>query len=80
MQVPMLDFQCAESHSSVASKQELRTGGCWFDPWIGQYSFLGLMIATATGFNLLSLPPTVLTMVRCESRLWLEMTIVWSTG
>ena len=34
----------AESHSSVASVVDLRTGGCWFDSWLGQSSFRGLMI------------------------------------
>ena len=29
---------------SVGSIQDLRTGGCWFDPDVGQYSFVGLMI------------------------------------
>ena len=30
------------SHSSVGSTQNLRTGDPWFDPWLGQYSFLGI--------------------------------------
>ena len=30
--------------SSVGSIADLRTGGCWFDPRLGQYSFRGLMI------------------------------------
>ena len=38
----------AEPHSSVDSVQDLRTGGRWFDPWLGQYSFF------ATEFILLS--------------------------
>ena len=28
----------------------IRTGGRWFDPQLGQYSFQGLMIVIATGF------------------------------
>ena len=34
----------AESHSSVGSVVDLRTGGGWFDPQLCQYSFRGLMI------------------------------------
>ena len=30
----------AEARSSVCSVSELRTGGRWFDPRLGQYSFL----------------------------------------
>ena len=40
------------SPSSVAN---LRAGGRWFDPRLGQYSFRGLMIVIATGFIPLSL-------------------------
>ena len=29
----------AEPHSSVGSIADLRTGGRWFDPRLGQYSF-----------------------------------------
>ena len=36
----------AESHSSVSSIADLRAGGCWFDPRLGQYSFQGFMIVT----------------------------------
>ena len=35
----------AEPHSSVGSVADLRTGGRWFDPRLGQYSFRGLMIS-----------------------------------
>ena len=38
----------------VGSAQDFRTGGRWFDPRLGQYSFRGLMKVTATGFILLS--------------------------
>ena len=45
-------FMCKrpELHSSVGSVADLRTGGFWFDPRLGQYSFRGLMIVIATGF------------------------------
>ena len=36
-------FYRAEPCSSVGSTQDLRTGGCCFDPLLGQYSFCGLM-------------------------------------
>ena len=37
-------FCCsAEPHSSVGSIQGLRTGGRWYDPRLGQYSFRRLM-------------------------------------
>ena len=39
-------------HSSVGSIADLKTGGRWFDPRLGQYSFQGLMIVIATGFIL----------------------------
>ena len=44
----------AEPHSSVGSIADLRTGGRWFDTWLGQYSFGGLMIVVETGFIPLS--------------------------
>ena len=47
-------FKCAEQNSSVGSVADLRTGGCWFDPRLGQYSFRGLMIVVATRFIPLS--------------------------
>ena len=34
----------AKPHSSVGRAANLRTGGRWFDPRLGQYSFRGLMI------------------------------------
>ena len=37
-------FSSAEPHSSVGSVVDLRKGGRWFDPRLGQYSFRGLMI------------------------------------
>ena len=44
-----------EPHSSVGTVVDFRTGGCWFDPRLGQYSFRGLMIVIVTGFIPLSL-------------------------
>ena len=44
----------SEPHSSVGSVADLRTGGHWFDPRLGQYSFRRLMIVIATGFIPLS--------------------------
>ena len=65
---------------SVASVVDLKTGGRWFDPRLGQYSFRGLMIAIATEF----IPPTPLsvvsTMALLESSQWLGKNIVRSTG
>ena len=49
------NFVSADPHSSVGSVVDLRTGGRWFYPRLGQYSFRGLMIAYTTGFILLSL-------------------------
>ena len=45
-----VQIQRAEPHGSAGSIAVLRTGGCWFDPQLGQYSFRGLMIVTVTGF------------------------------
>ena len=53
----------AKPHSSVGSVADLRTGGRWFDPQLGQYSFQGLMIIIATGFIPLSPLSIVLIMV-----------------
>ena len=71
--------QKAEPHSSVGSVQDLRRGGRWFDPWLGQYYFRGLMIVTATGVIPLSRLSIVLTMVIWESSQWLGRNIVRST-
>ena len=70
----------AEPHSSVGSVADLRTGGRWFDPRLGQYSFRGLMIVIVTGFIPLSLLSVVLTMVMLESNQWLGKNIVRSAG
>ena len=37
-------FMIAEPQNSVGSVADLRTGGRWFDPRLGQHSFSGLMI------------------------------------
>ena len=50
----------AKPHSSVSSIADLKTGGCWFDPRLGQYSMQGFMIVIATGFIPLSLLSVVL--------------------
>ena len=39
----MLRKGLAGPHSSVGTVKDLRIGGRWFDPWLGQYSFRGLM-------------------------------------
>ena len=70
----------AEPHHSVGSVVDLRTGGRWFDPWLSQYSFRGLMIVIATGFIPLSLLSFVSTIVMWESSQWLGKNIVCSTG
>ena len=70
----------AKPHSSVGSVADLRTRSRWFDPWLGQYSFQGLMIVIATGFIPLSLLPIGLTMVMWESSRWLGKNIVGSSG
>ena len=70
----------AEPHISVGSVADLRTGGRWFDPRLGQYSFQGLMIVIATGFIPLSLLSVVSTMVIWESSQWLGVNIVRRTG
>ena len=65
----------AKPYSSVGSIADLRTGCCWFDPRLGQYSFRGLMIVTSTEFIPLSPLSVVLTMVMWESRQWLGKNI-----
>ena len=69
-----------EFHSLVNSVADLRTGGRWFDPRIGQYSFRGLMIIIWTGFIPLSPLSVVSTMVMWESSQWPGKNIVRSTG
>ena len=69
-----------EPHSSVDSVVDLRTGGRWFDPRLGQYSFQGLRIVFATGFIPLSPLSVVSTMVLWESSQWPGVNIMRSTG
>ena len=70
----------AKPHSSVSSIADLRTGGRWFDPRLGQYSFRGLMKGIATGFIPLSLLSIDWTMVMWESSQWLGKNIVMGNG
>ena len=49
-----------EPNGSVGSVADLRTGGCWFDPWL--FSFRGLMVVIAAGFVPLS-PLSVVSIV-----------------
>ena len=72
-------YQCTVC-SSVGSVTDLRTGGRWFDPRLGQYSFRGLMVFIATGFIPLSLLSVVSTMGMWESGQWLGKNIVRSTS
>ena len=46
----------SQAHTSISSIQDLRTGGCWLDLWLGRYSFSGLMTVIATEF----IPPSQL--------------------
>ena len=69
----------AKPHNSVGSPQYLRTGGRWFDPRVGQYSFLEFMIVIATGLIPLSLLSIVSTMLMWESSQLLGRNIVWRT-
>ena len=70
----------AEPQSSVGSVEDLRTGGCRFDPGLSQYSFQGLMVVIATGFIPLSLLLIVSTTFMSESSQGLGKNIVRSNG
>ena len=48
-------FSPVNIEPSPMAQLDLRTGGCWFDPWLCQYSFRGLTIVIATGFIPLSM-------------------------
>ena len=63
-------FACykPKPHSSVGSVVDLRIGGRWFDPRLGQYCFQGLMIVIATGFSPHSPLSIVSTMVMQEKQ------------
>ena len=73
------DDDDAGPYSSVGSVEDLRTVGRWFDPRLGQYSLLELMIVIATGFIPLSPLSVVSTMFMWESSQWLGRNIVQST-
>ena len=73
-------IQSAEPHSSVSCVADLRTGGRWFGPGLGQYSFQGFMIVIATGFFPLSPLSVLSAMVMWESSQGLGKNIVRSTG
>ena len=75
-----LQISSGEPHSSVGIVADLRTGGRWFDPRLGKYSFRRLTIVIATGFNRISLLSVVSTMIRLESSQWLGKNIVQSNG
>ena len=70
----------AEPHTSVGSVADLRTGGRWFDPRLGQYPVRRLTIVTATGVIPLSPLSVISTMNMCESSNWLGKDIVRCTG
>ena len=61
-------------------RADLRTGGRWFDPRLGQYSFRGFMIVIPPEFILLPPLSVVWTMVMWESSQWLVKNIVRSTA
>ena len=73
------DIGKLEPHSLVGNEQVLRTGGRWFDPRLGQYSFRGLMKVIGTRFAPLSMLSIVSIMVIRESSQWLGKTIVRNT-
>ena len=73
-------FRSAKPHGSVGSIADLRSESRWFDTWLGQYSFQGLMIVIATAFIPLSLLSLVSTIVMWESSQWLGKNTVRSTG
>ena len=62
------------------SVEYLRTEGHWFDAQLSQYSFRGLMIVIATGFNPLSQLSVVSTIDMLESSQWLGKDIARSIG
>ena len=62
----------AEPHSRVSGVADLKTGGRWFDPWLGQYSCQRLMVVIATGLIPPSPLPIVATMVYGQAASGLE--------
>ena len=73
-------IRISKHHSSVCNVADLRTGGRWFDPRLGQNSFWGLTIVISTGFIPLSPVCVVSTMVLWKSSQWHGKNIVRSTG
>ena len=57
----------AKPYSLVGGVADLSTGVRWFDPWLGQYFFQGLMFVIVTGFIPLSLLSFVSIMIMWES-------------
>ena len=55
---------------SVSRVVDLRTGGRWMDPRLGQYAFPGLMIVIAKGF--IPLSPLSVVSTNVESSHWLK--------
>ena len=62
----------AEPHSRVSGVADLKTGGRWFDPRLGQYSCQRLMVVIATGLIPPSPLPVVATMVYGQAASGLE--------
>ena len=54
----------------VGSVEDLRAGGRWFEPPLGQYCLQGLMIVIATGLVLLLPLSVVSTVVMLEISQW----------
>ena len=64
-------------HSPIAQLvQDLRIGGCWFNPGLDQYFFRGLMKVMGTGHIPLSPLSIVSTMVMWVRSQWLGRNIV----
>ena len=51
---PNFKLVYAKPHSLGGGVMDMRTGGRWFDPRPGKYSFRGLMIVVATGHSSLT--------------------------
>ena len=68
-------FWDAKFYSLLVSVADLRLGGCWFNPRLGQYSFKDWWVI-APGFIPLSPLSVVSTMVMWESSQWLGKNIV----
>ena len=64
---PIIKFGPAQPEAQSLAYRNFRKDGCWFDPWLIQYSFRELMIVIATGFTPLSPLSIVSTMIMWES-------------